>query len=54
MIDPFFFSWRTVKNSGAWLYQENLTSGARRAIRIRGAGRQPIDAQLLGDGEVIG
>lgn len=42
------FRWRTVRNTGAWLYQENTATGRRRAIR--GSGYQPLDRQWLDGG----
>lgn len=45
------FRWRTVRDSGAWLYQENTATGRRRAVRIVGAGYQPVDRDWLHGGQ---
>lgn len=47
-------SWRTVRDNGVWIYQQNSRTGARRAIRHAGAGHQPVDAGWLQGGEIIG
>ncbi len=39
----WLFPWRTVRDSGAWLYQEHSRTGERRALRIEGAGYSPVD-----------
>lgn len=41
------FGWRLVRDSGAWVYEENVITGERRATRIAGSGWQPIDAAWL-------
>ncbi|MBS7545104.1 hypothetical protein [Ancylobacter oerskovii] len=41
------FAWRTVRDQGVWLYQENAVTGARRAIRQRHTVWSPIDLEWL-------
>jgi hypothetical protein len=41
------FAWREVNNTGAWSYLENKLTGERRAVRIDGAGHQPLDSDWL-------
>ena len=42
-------AWRTVHDSGVWLYQENAVTGARRALRFS-PGHQPRRDQWLAGG----
>ena len=44
-----WFAWRTVRDSGVWLYEENTVTGARRVSRI-GGGHQPQDLTWLSGG----
>jgi hypothetical protein len=41
------FAWRTVRDSGVYLYQENAVTGARRAMRYNVGGAQPLDHDWL-------
>lgn len=43
----WLFPWRTIRNTGAWLYQEHARTGARRALPIIGSGYQPLDMRWL-------
>jgi hypothetical protein len=47
-------AWRSIRCNGVWSYQQNRRTGARRAIRMAGAGYQPVDAAWLRGGTVIG
>ncbi len=40
------FAWRTVRDSGVYLYQENAITGARRTVQYSG-GYQPKDFAWL-------
>lgn len=41
------FAWRTIRDQGVWLYEENAVTGARRATRIRGDVWSPINWDWL-------
>lgn len=41
------FAWETRRDTGVWLYQENMVTGARRIVRIAGSGYQPRDFSWL-------
>ena len=43
--------WQTVRQTGAWHYQEHSRSGARRALPLIQGGYQPIDLQWLAGGD---
>ena len=43
----WLFPWRTVRNTGSWLYEEHARTGARRAFRIDGSGWSPLDVLWL-------
>lgn len=49
----WIFPWRTVRDNGVWLYQEQSRTGERRAIHRHGAGYQPVNSVWLNGGEVI-
>jgi hypothetical protein len=41
------FAWETRRDTGVWIYQENMVTGARRIVRIARAGHQPCDFSWL-------
>jgi len=43
------FAWETRRDTGVWLYQENMVTGSRRIIRIARAGYQPCDFAWLNE-----
>ena len=41
------FAWKTVRDTGVWIYQENSRTHNRRAIHLRNSGHQPCDWDWL-------
>lgn len=53
MIVRFFreaFRWKTVRDTGVFLYQENAVTGRRRVRRYRPDGYQPVNQRWLDGG----
>jgi hypothetical protein len=46
-----FFAWRTVKDTGVNVYQQNAVTGRRRVLRAPGSGYQPVDTRWLAGGD---
>jgi hypothetical protein len=48
------FSWKIIRETGVWVYEENTVTGTRRALRVSSA-YQPIDFSMIREGDwVIG
>lgn len=41
-----FFAWRDYRHNGVWLYQENMITGQRRALKVSSC-YQPLDLEWL-------